>query len=318
MKSESISEVLSAIQGTIYSDVGGLAEIKAVEKLEQLADQKVPEAIHQLGQLLWEGVAVHADEEKAFRYISEAVALGHSPAMTSLGAMCMVGAGCDKNFAAALNLYHRRRETWDGMPSIRIGRVGLNDNEFRSEFSLEMNGRRLVAPDSVLEKFNHWRLESKAKFIDKQSATLEKNPNALGGVSKRQLPFKGYIGGSCLRITGSKQIEKIGFREELIGSEFWISWSEFSGAGVPISLGDLTSLNSLPLDEVEGIRNAYATHVKSKRHRSIIAKFLARLNLPSIRPEPQYEFELQLIGSSVHRETKLLCAGNEVFSKYED
>jgi hypothetical protein len=32
-----------------------LAETKAVEKLEQLADQKVPEAMHLLGQLLWEG-----------------------------------------------------------------------------------------------------------------------------------------------------------------------------------------------------------------------------------------------------------------------
>ncbi|MBK9784745.1 MAG: hypothetical protein IPP59_11495 [Betaproteobacteria bacterium] len=64
MKSESISEALWAIRGTIYSDVGGLAETKAVEKLEQLADQKVPEAMHLLGQLLWEGVAFQADVEK--------------------------------------------------------------------------------------------------------------------------------------------------------------------------------------------------------------------------------------------------------------
>lgn len=170
----------------------------------------------------------------------------------------------------------------------------------------------------MLERFNHWRLESKAKFIDKQSATLEKDPNALGGVSKRQLPFKGYIGGSCLRISGSKHIEKIGFREELIGSEFWISWSEFSGSGVPISLGDLTSLDCLPLDEVEGIRNAYITQIKSKRHRGLIEKFSARLSLSSIRQEREEEFELQLIGSSVHRETKLLSAGVEVFAKYED
>ncbi len=317
MQSENISEALTAIRATIYSDVGGLAEIKAVEKLEQLANQKVPEAMHQLGQLLWEGVAVYADEEKAFRYISEAVAMGYSPAMTSLGAMCMVGAGCEKSFAAALNWYCRRRETWDGMPSIRIGRVGLNDNEFRSEFSLELNGRRLVAPDSVLERFNHWRLESKAKFIDKQSAILEKDPNALGGVSKRHLPFKGYIGGSCLRISGSKEIEKIGFREDSIGSEFWIRWSEFSGAGLPIGFGDLTSLDSLPLDEVEGIRNAYITQINSK-HQGLIEKFSARMGLSSTRPELQEEFELQLIGSSVHRETKLLCAGVEVFSKYED
>lgn len=75
MKTESVSEVLSAIQGTIYSNAGSLAEIKAVEKLEQLAEQKVPEAMHQLGQLLWEGVVVQADERKAFRYISEAVAM---------------------------------------------------------------------------------------------------------------------------------------------------------------------------------------------------------------------------------------------------
>jgi hypothetical protein len=43
-----------------------LAETKAVEKLEQLADQKVPEAMHLLGQLLWEGVAIQADVGKAF------------------------------------------------------------------------------------------------------------------------------------------------------------------------------------------------------------------------------------------------------------
>ena len=163
MKSESISEALSEIRGAIYSDVGGLVEIKAVEKLKLLADQKVPEAMHQLGQLLWEGVAVHADVEKAFRNISEAVAVGHSPAMTSLGAMSMVGAGCERNFATALNWYRRRSETWDGMSDIRIGRVGLTDYEFRSAFSLEINSRRLEAPDSVLERFNHWRLESKAK-----------------------------------------------------------------------------------------------------------------------------------------------------------
>lgn len=317
MRSESISEVLSAIRGTIYSNAGSLAEIKAVEKLEQLADQKVPEAMHQLGQLLWEGVVVQADERKAFRYISEAVAMGHSPAMTSLAAMCMVGAGCEKSFAAALNWYRRRRETWDGTPSVRIGRVGLNDNEFRSEFSLELNGRQLVAPDSVLERFNHWRLESKARFIDKQSVILEKDPNALGGVSKRQLPFKGYIGGSCLRISGSKEIEKIGFREDLIGSEFWIRWSEFSGAGLPIGFGDLTSLGGLPLDEVEGIRDAYITQINSK-HQGLIEKISARMGLSSSRPKLLDEFELQLIGSSVHRETKLLCAGVEVFSNYED
>jgi hypothetical protein len=317
MPSESISKALSAIRGTIYSDVGGLAEIKAVEKLQRLSDQKVPEALHQLGQLLWEGIAVQADEGKAFRYISEAVSMGHSPAMTSLGAMYMVGAGCEKSFAAALNWYRRGRETWDKMPSIQFGRVGLNKYEFRSEFNLELNGRRLVAPDSVLERFNHWRLESKAKFIDKQSATLEKNPNALGGVSKRQLPFKGYIGGSCFRISGAKHIEKIGFREELIGSEFWVNWSEFLGAGLPISFGDLTSLDNLPTDEVQGIRNAYITQINSK-HQGLIEKILAQLGLPSIFPEQEEEFELQLIESSVHRETKLLCAGVEVFSKYED
>ena len=316
MKSESISEALWAIRGTIYSDVGGLAETKAVEKLEQLADQKVPEAMHLLGQLLWEGVAFQADVEKAFLYISEAVEMGYSPAMTSLGAMYMTGAGCEQSFASALNWYRRRAETRDSFSLTRMGRVGLGEFEFRSEFGLELNGRRLVASDPVLEKFNHWRLEVKAKFIDRQSAILERNPDALGGISKRKLPYYGAIGGSCLRISGSKNIEKIGFREEWVGSEFWVRWSDFSEAGLPINFGDLTSLDNLPAEEVAGIRNAYLTQINSKPL-GLIEQFSAQIGLSSIAPEPD-EFELQLIGSSVHRETKLLCAGVEVFSKYED
>ena len=156
----------------------------------------------------------------------------------------------------------------------------------------------------------------KTKYIDKQSAILEKNPDALGGVSKRVLPFKGAIGGSCLRIFGSKYIEKIGFREEWVGSEFWVRWSDFSEAGLPINFGDLTSLDNLPAEEVAGIRNAYLTQINSKPL-GLIEQFSAQIGLSSIAPEPD-EFELQLIGSSVHRETKLLCAGVEVFSKYED
>ena len=316
MQHEIIPEALSEIRRIIYRNLGGQAEIKAIEKLEQLADQKVPEAMHLLGQLLWEGIAIQADVGKAFRYISEAVEMGHSPAMTSLGGMYMVGAGCEKSFAAAIKWHRLRAETWNTSAPIRIGRVGLGDYEFRSEFSLELNGRRLMAPDSVLEKLNHWRLEVKTKYIDKQSAILEKNPDALGGVSKRVLPFKGAIGGSCLRIFGSKYIEKIGFREEWIGSEFYIRWSEFSGAGLPVSFGDLTSLYNLPAEEVEGIRNAYIRQINSKPQ-GLIENFSARTCFSSILPE-QDEFELQLIGSSVHRETKLLCAGVEVFSKYED
>lgn len=67
-----------------------------------------------------------------------------------------------------------------------------------------------------------------------------------------------------------------------------------------------------------GLRAHYAGRVAHIHWHTQIEKFSARMGLSSTRPELQEEFELQLIGSSVHRETKLLCAGVEVFSKYED
>jgi hypothetical protein len=70
--------------------------------------------------------------------------------------------------------------------------------------------------------------------------------------------------GVAYAYSGSKYIEKIGFREEWIGSEFWVRWSDFSGAGLPINFGDLTSLDNLPAEEVAGIRNAYLTQINSK------------------------------------------------------
>lgn len=318
---EATKKVLRESHRAIYGYKSTLSKNEALEKLEHLSERKEPVAMLLLGHALWEGISDSPDINRAFCLTSEAAATGYSSAMTFLGAMHMVGAGCRKDFDEALKWYRLGREAEDGcdLLSPRLRKAGLMCYEFRDSFSLRINDRNLEAPVDVLEKLNHWRLDLKARFIDAQQEILSRNPGIWDITSPWDLPFKGYIGGSYLRVSGENTIEKIGYREDFVGvkSEFWMSWSDFPDAGSPIELGQLSELQGISESDVSGIRKAYLGRPSPPRQP--LWKRLKEAISPSVPSQnAQDKFEILMIDSPVHREVSLSCAGDEIYSSYKD
>jgi hypothetical protein len=178
---------------------------------------------------------------------------------------------------------------------LHIGEVGPGYFDFQTEFILNINGQNVVGPIDALEELNRWIFSCKRKCIARQAEFLKVKPAALGGTTYRNLPFRGSIGGSCFSLKGKIYITHVGFHSDWLEEVIWFETDRLAGWPEKICFDGLTEFSDLPEAELLELRKCYLAN----KHKGKV-------------------FELKLIGSSVHRETKLFCGDDEVMSAYED
>ncbi len=277
--------------------------------------------MHQLGQWLWEGIVAEQDIDKAFGLISRSAQMEYSYAMESLGAMYLVGAGCDRNFETALYWYKRSKETsqycYAFWPSA-IGKVSLGAYEFVSEFSVEINGASFEASNEFLERLNLRRHELRARLIDKQLAMIEATPKFWGKIMNRwSLPFQGAISGCSLIFSGNEIIDQIGWSDGW-NDVIWIEMSELSGAGSPCSYGELRSFSVNNSGDKVNLDNAVCDAIRDAYiGRNSSAPADSQPELAAVDDSKSGPIELHLTSTSVSFEAKLVYrGGHELFSHF--
>lgn len=294
---QEINNELSAIRHLIYGrDPSFSKDQSAVDRLIKLAEQRIPNALMLQAVLIWHGYGFQQDPDKAYALATEAAELGEMEAFVVLASMHFVGSGCEQNFEKSLDLLDRFNNEASSIPNfLHIGEVGPSYFDFRTEFIFNLNGQSVVGPIDALEELNRWIFSCKRKCIARQAEILEVKPAALGGTTYRNLPFKGSIGGSCFSLKGKDLITHVGFHNDWLEEVIWFESNRLNGWPEKIGFDGLTEFNNLPETELREIRKCYLTN----KHKG-------------------KGFELKMIGSSVHRETKLFCGDDEVLSAYED
>lgn len=292
-----INNELSAIRQLIYGrDPSYSKDQSAVDRLLKLVEQKIPYAVMLQAVLVWHGYGFEQDPDKAYALATEAAEQGEIDALVVLASMHFVGCGCEQSFEKSLNLLNRFNDEAPSIPIfLHIGEVGPNYFDFRTEFILNLNGQNVVGSIAALEELNRWIFSCKRKCIARQAEMLKVKPTAVGGTTYRNLPFKGSIGGSCLSLKGKEFITHVGFHNDWLEEVIWFETDRLTGWPEKISFAGLTEFSNLPETELTKIGKCYLAN----KHKGEV-------------------FELKLIGSSVHRETKLFCGNNQVMSVYVD
>ena len=217
-------------------------------------------------------------------------------ALVVLASMHFVGYGCDQSFKNSLFLLNEFDNKAEIVPVfLTIGAVSLGYFDFRRSFVSNINGISVSLPIDLLYEFNRWILSCKQKVIEKQKLILEKNPTALGGATYRNLPFKGAIGGSRFSLRGGEYISHVGFFNDWINEEVWFLTDELVGWPSRISFHELYSFENLATDELLRVGKVYLDNYRKGKL-----------------------FELQLLRTSVHHETKLFCDNEELLSIFVD
>lgn len=294
---QKIADELRDIRFLIYGrDPSNAKDLIAVDRLSRLVKERVPYALMLQAVFIWHGYGFEEDPDKAYALAREAAELGEMDALVVMASMHFVGYGCEQSFEKTLALLERFNNEAGSIPIyLRIGQVSLDYFEFKTEFFLNLNGQPISGPMDRLEELNHWALLCKRKCIEEQAKLLKRKPIAVGGTPYRCLPFKGSIGGSCVSLKGVDCISHVGFRHDWLQDVIWFETSRLIGWPTGIGFDGLTELDGLSADKLAEVRKSYLAN----RHKG-------------------KGFELQLIGTSVHRETKLFCGEEEVMSAFED
>lgn len=294
---QEINNELSEIRHLIYGrDPSSSKDQSAADRLLKLVERRIPYALMLQAVLIWHGYGFEQDPDKAYALATEAAGLGEIDALVVLASMHFVGCGCEQSFEKSLNLLNQFNNEAPSIPIfLQIGEVGPNYFDFRTEFILNLNGQNVVGPLTALEELNRWIFKCKRKCIARQAELLKVKPAALGGTTYRNLPFKGSIGGSCFSLKGKDYITHIGFHNDWLEDVIWFETDRLAGWPKGIRFDELTEFDGIAIAELAEIGKSY----RANKHKEKV-------------------FELQLIGTSVHREVKFFCGDDEVMSVFED
>jgi len=272
-------------------------DAEAHKRLKSLVEKRYPQALTLYSVVVWHGYGVQKDPAKAYALACDAVDLGDLNAMVVIASMHCEGAGCEKNFATTVDLIDRFNDTAPSVPiGLQINEVGPGYfNLIRTELEMKVNGKEVTPTMSLREELINWIVGCKRQLIIKQLEILERNPTALGGQSRRRLPFKGASGGSLSMLKGKETISYVGFSDSWLSEEIWFDTNRFDGWPSGLSFGDLVEFDSIPATELAAVRKAYQAHKGSGK-----------------------EFLLKLSQSSVHRSLGFFCGDKEIASGYED
>lgn len=292
-----INNELSAIRQLIYGrDPSDSKDQSAVDRLLKLVERKIPYAVMLQAVLIWHGYGFEQDTDRAYALATEAAEQGEMDALVVLASMHFVGCGCEPSFEKSLDLLDRFNDEAPSIPIfLSIGEVGPSYFDFRTELILNINGQNVVGPIDALEALNHWIFSCKRKTIARQAELLKVKPAALGGTTYRNLPFKGSIGGSCFSLKGKEFITHVGFHNDWLEEVIWFETDRLTGWPNEVRFDGLTELDGISIAELAEISISYRANIHKEK-----------------------VFELQLIGSSVHRELKFFCGDDVVMSVFED
>lgn len=297
LEQQKIDDELRDIRLLIYGKNPSRAkDLIAADLLIKLANQRISYAILLQALFVWHGYGFEQDKDKAYALATEAAEHGEMDALVVLASMHFVGCGCEPSFEKSLDLLNRFNDEAPSIPIfLHIGEVGPSYFDFRTEFILNINGQNVVGPIDALEELNRWIFSCKRKCIARQTELLKVKPAALGGTTYRNLPFKGSIGGSCFSLKGKMYITHVGFHNDWLEEVIWFQTDRLTGWPEKISFDGLTEFSDIPEAELRKIGKCFLAN----KHKGNV-------------------FELQLIGSSVHRETKFFCGEDELISIFED
>lgn len=272
-------------------------DAEAHERLKSLVEKRYPQALTLYSVLVWHGYGVEKDTAKAYALACDALDLGDLNAMVVMASMHCEGAGCEKNFATTVDLINRFNDTAPSIPiGLQINEVGPDYfNLIRTELKMKVNGKEVTPTMSLREELINWIVSCKRQLIIKQSEILERNPSAVGGESRRRLPFKGAIGGYLSMLKGNETITNVGFSDAWLSEEIWFETSRFDGWPSGLSFGDLVEFDSIPATELAAVRKAYQAHKGAGK-----------------------PFLLKLTQTSVHRSLGFFCGDKEIASGYEN
>lgn len=314
MSDAALLDAFEQVRALLYHHPSEAKDAAALPALLELAHAKrYPAALHLLGQMYWEGIAVEPDLDRAFALVSEAVDAGHRPAMDSLASMHLVGAGCPRNFAEALRWHRRLRDesgtTTDLWQRVHIGAVGLDKYQFVDALEIELNDQRLVAEDALLERINLALLDLKGTAVRLQSEEIARNPGAYGNVGPRQLPCAGVSGPATAShlLCGEATIDHFGLRDGWSGATRLFPLRDFHGVGAPVGFDRLERISilasgsrSAELDgrEIAAIRQAFARRARFDLRKEL-RRIAGRLGLSDRRFDQDGPIELSLIGHTL-------------------
>lgn len=239
------SDRLARARRIVYSPPYMTAEPlvhEAICVLNALVTKNDPAAMHQLGQIYWEGLLLECNESIALELFSKAVSLGYPPALISLGAMLHAKSETDADFEVAL-YYYRSFTKWKKQRSsnmdsfhaicatqrlVHIGEVGLNEIEFLASFKVVIDGVAKNAPITVLRKINDWRLKAKQDVVEIQRNLYATDQKNNLHINPRKLPLVSTFGnGYTVRLTGDESIKALGLIHGWSKIECWIPLNDF-------------------------------------------------------------------------------------------
>jgi hypothetical protein len=272
------SEALHKVRSILYSNTGELPNDEldgVINSLRLMAARNDLAAMHQLGQILWEGLVVEKDVREASALFEKAISMNYSPAYVSLGAFRHANAQSDNDYERAAECFNaysnwqQQEEQRLGSDAlfyarnlVHIGETGLNEWEFVTRFGISINDVSYLATSSVLRKINDWRLAAKRMVASFQRSELERNPRKSSHINPRRLPLA-PLNGFCVTAT-------------LAGDE------NITHLGLSLGWGRQSSILWLPLTDF-GIRNSEQPSLQSIEKFSCIYGYLSESAANKIR-----------------------------------
>lgn len=240
------SEALYKARSVLYSKderVSNEELEETIHVLRLMVAKNDPAAMHQLGQVLWEGLVVDKNLKEAAVLFENAISLKHPPALVSLGAMRHAYGLSYEDYERAADCYNsylewlQKEETRLGSEAlfyarnvVHIGEVGLNEREFLSRFGITINDISYLASTPVLRKINDWRLAAKRRVASIQRGVFERNPKKNAHINLRRLPLS-PLNGFCVTATlaGDQCLTHLGLSLGWAGSvtQLWIPLTDF-------------------------------------------------------------------------------------------
>jgi len=201
----------------IYSDAGLQ---KAQQIYSELANEKSPEALVELGNMHLRGEGMEQDFTVAQKYFQEAVELGYTPALSRLALMYQKGAGdIRQDFSKAFELYDlaAKQDDVDGLygagyltykgfgvkqnyaKALAYFRKGAEKNDARCEYMLAChaligyeNNQDLEKGKEYMEKaltHGHGWVKDVLQYnmVDSLTQSYKRNPNGWSDVKKGRI-----------------------------------------------------------------------------------------------------------------------------------
>jgi len=295
---------------------GGDYELSA-EDSEFLIEQSLtqnPEATLIAGLIIFNEAQSTLTEQIAFGYIKRSAESGFAPAMIFLANLYLEGAVCTADHSSALYWLERHIEKGAPYYELKIFPYMLQWFEFRRGLEISFNGKKYKTGEGEIKSLNIWSLKCKKRIYEKQLHAINENPDAFGGGKTRtDLPLKGSIGGTFIKLAGPDAFEELIFDNPVLASSLSLPLVSlgFNSNELPspsnletLTFGTPSCSPAMSIETCKSIREAYLTTKNSNLKKYQSAKWIERLaRIPNVflkkEPFSQSAYEISFSFTSV-------------------